>query len=370
MVLDSCTAILFARLRYEHKALKFAIFKTIKIFTEIGANLLLFLVVPNYLKNNPDSILLNVITATPDFSYVLFAIFISCIVAGLLFIPTLINMRYPLDKRIWKMMMIYSIPLMIAGLPGILNDFLDRILFRFFNIGTDLWRSELGIFQAVSKLAVIMSLFIQMFRFAAEPFFFAQAKEKGSKELYALVMEYFVAFCMLIFLSVLLYIDILQYFIGADFRAGLGVVPILLFSYVLLGMLYNVSMWYKLSGKTTYAIYITFSGLIVTTLINLFFLPIYSYWAAAVGHLASYLVMFCISLYLGNKYYPIPYRWRRIVSFIIVALLIYTLSQLMIMVYPDINLYIKLTINTLLILAYLLYVIKAQKISLIKILKK
>ena len=157
-----------------------------------------------------------------------------------------------------------------------------------------------------------MNLFIQMFRYAAEPFFFQRAKDKGSKELYAVVMDYFTAFCGLVFLAVVGYIDIISLFLGKDFRVGIGVVPIMLLSYMLLGMLFNVSMWYKLSGKTNIAIWITLAGLLVTTVVNVVFMPRFSYWASAFGHLASYLTMFIISAILGAKYYPIPYNWKRI----------------------------------------------------------
>jgi O-antigen/teichoic acid export membrane protein len=197
-------------------------------------------------------------------------------------------------------------------LPGIVNDFLDRILFRYFDTNAEAWRSSLGLYQAAVKLAVIMNLFIQMFRYAAEPFFFRRAKEKDSLQLYATVQEYFTAFCGLVFLGVILYIDIIALILGPQFRSAVGVVPVMLLSYMLLGMLFNVSMWYKLSGKTNMAIWITLAGLAVTAIVIILFMPEYSYWAAAYGHLASYVVMFAISSVLGARYYPIPYRWGRL----------------------------------------------------------
>jgi O-antigen/teichoic acid export membrane protein len=153
-----------------------------------------------------------------------------------------------------------------------------------------------------------------MFRYAAEPFFFQRAKDKNSKELYALVMEWFTAFCGLVLLGVVGYIDVISLFLGRDFRVGVDVVPIMLLSYMILGMLFNVSMWYKLSGRTNMAIWITLAGLAVTTVVNIVFMPRYSYWASAFGHLASYLVMFVISAILGARYYPIPYKWGRILA--------------------------------------------------------
>ena len=346
LALDAITAILFAKLRQENKALRFAIFKTIKIVTETAANLVLFLWFPK----NVDSArwLLNFIPATPDFSYVIFAIFISCIVCGLLFIPEYLRMSFRLDPKLLRQMLAYSLPLMVAALPGVVNDFLDRILFRYFDTNAEAWRSSLGLYQAAVKLAVIMNLFIQMFRYAAEPFFFRRSREKDSRELYASVQEYFTAFCGLVFLGVILYIDIIALILGPQFRSAVGVVPVMLLSYMILGMLFNVSMWYKLSGKTNMAIWITLSGLAVTALVIILFMPEYSYWAAAYGHLASYIVMFAISSILGAKYYPIPYRWGRIAGIMLLMGGIYGASMLL----PEMGLALKLGIHTVLIAVY------------------
>ena len=327
LALDAATAILFAKLRQEGKALKFAILKTIKIITETAANLVLFLWFPSHVDAAPW--LLRFIPATPDFSYVIFAIFISCIVCGLLFVPDLLKFSFRLDPKLLRQMLAYSLPLMVAALPGVVNDFLDRILFRYFDTNADAWRSSLGLYQAAVKLAVIMNLFIQMFRYAAEPFFFRRAKEKDSRVLYASVQEYFTAFCGLVFLGVILYIDIIALILGPQFRSAVGVVPIMLLSYMILGMLFNVSMWYKLSGKTNMAIWITLAGLAVTAVVIVLFMPKYSYWAAAFGHLASYIVMFVISSVLGAKYYPIPYRWGRLGSILLLMGAIYGGSLLL-----------------------------------------
>ncbi len=183
LLMDNTTAIIFARLRYEHKALKFAVIKTLKIFTEVGANLVLYLAMPKRFAANPDHWLLNFVSATPDFSYAIFAIFLSCILCTILLLPDILHLRFKADGKLWKELLLYALPLMIAGLPGVLNDFLDRVLMRFLNADPVMWRADLGVYQAGVKIAVIMSLFIQMFRYAAEPFFFQRQKEKGSKEL-------------------------------------------------------------------------------------------------------------------------------------------------------------------------------------------
>ncbi len=329
LALDSVTAILFARLRYQQKALKFAIFKTLKILTELGFNLLLFLVMPAYFATHPQCILLDFIPSVPDFSYIIFAVFISCVVCSLLFIPDLLKIKITLNKKLLRQMLVYSLPLMIAGLPGIINESLDRILFRFFAPDGIDWRSDLGVYQAAVKLAVIMNLFVQMFRYAAEPFFFSREKEKGSKVMYANVMEYFVAFCMLIFLGILMYMDLIGLILGSDFRGALDTIPLMLISYMIVGMIFNVSMWYKLSGDTKYAIRITLSGLAITAIINILLMPHISYWASVWAHVLSGLGMLLYSLYLGNRYYPIPYNWKRICSHIFAGISIFIIFTLL-----------------------------------------
>ena len=360
LALDSITAIMFAKLRQESKALKFAIFKTVKIITETVANLVLFIWFPHHLDSA--RWLLHFIPATPDFSYVIFAILISCVACVILFIPDFLKLSFKLDAKLLRQMLAYSLPLMVAALPGIVNDFLDRILFRYFDTNAEAWRSSLGLYQAAVKLAVIMNLFIQMFRYAAEPFFFRRAAEKDSNKLYASVQEYFTAFCGLVFLGVILYIDIIALILGPQFRSAVGVVPVMLLSYMLLGMLFNVSMWYKLSGKTNMAIWITLSGLAVTALVIVLFMPKYSYWAAAYGHLASYVVMFTISAVLGAKYYPIPYRWGRLAAIILTMGAVYGASLLIdAHVFVDVLLgqsptglvVAKLGVHTVLILGYI-----------------
>ena len=377
---DSITAILFAKLRQEHKALKFALLKTVKILTETGANILLFFGFAALCRNtaaetgkavsdltSSDLWLLNFISPSPDFSYVIFAILLSCIVCMLLFVPDLLEFRFSFDRKLARQMLAYSLPLMVAALPGIVNDFLDRILFRFFDTGSEVWQSSLGIFQAGVKISVIMSLFVQMFRFAAEPFFFQRAADRDSRELYAVVMEYFTAFCGLIFLGVILYIDVISLILGRDFRAGISVVPIMLLSYMILGMLFNVSMWYKLSGKTGVAIYITMAGLVVTAAVNMIFMPKYSYYAAAWGHLASYVVMFVVSAVLGNRYYPIPYKWGRIACIFAAMGVFYGIASVVDRFFFDgvtfaasvSGMVLKLAVNTVFILLYMLFVWKA-----------
>lgn len=355
---DSVTAILFAKLRCEGRAWKFAVFKIVKILVEAGMNVLLFLWYPGHAAVHPDNLLSGLIPPVPDFSYPIFSILVSCAVVFVLFIPELLRLGISSDGRTVKDMLRYSLPLMVAGLPGVMNDFLDRIVFRFFNVDDTLWRADLGVYQAAVKVAVIMSLFVQMFRFAAEPFFFSSAGTKDFRKVYASVMEYFVMFCMLIFLGVMFYLDIIQLIVGRDFRAGMDIVPVMLLAYMMMGMLFNVSMWYKLSDRPSFAIYITLAGLLVTAVINIVFLPVYSYRASAWAHFLSYLVMLVLSVVLGRKYYPIPYRWGRILAVTVSGLLLYAAG----MALPEsLPMGWRLALRTVLILVYLAGLVMAGK---------
>ncbi|MDR3184713.1 MAG: oligosaccharide flippase family protein [Prevotellaceae bacterium] len=360
LAIDSITAILFARLRFEYHAAKFTVFKSVKIAAELGFNFLLFFGAPAYFAAHPDSWLLHFVSATPDFSYILFAIFLSCIVALVLFIPDLRTIKPRFDKTLWRQMTVYALPLMIAGLPGVANEFIDRILFRYFLPGDVVWQEQLGLFQAGVKIAVLMSLFIQMFRYAAEPHFFAGEKNKQAPMHLAVVMNHFTAFCMAIFLFVMFYIDAIGLLLGKDFRAGLDIVPVMLGAYVLLGMSFNISMWYKLSGKTHYAVYITTAGLLVTVAVNVLFMPAYGYHAAAWGHFFSYLVMVILSAWLGARHYPVPYNWLKLWAYISVALALFFLSG-----WIDIHaLWGKWTVNAILLLAYVAFWLRCEKIKL------
>jgi len=245
--------------------------------------------------------------------------------------------------------MIYSLPLMIAGLPGILNDFSDRLLFRFLIPEDVSWRAQMGIYQAGIKLAVLINLFIQMFRYAAEPFFFGQSEDKNAPGTYSRVLDYFTGFTMLVYLGILLYIDLFGLILGENYREGIVVVPVMALAYVMLGIYFNISIWFKLSGKTGYAVLITSAGLAVTLLVNLLFLPRYGYIAAAWGHLASYLTMTVICALMGRKRYPIPYNWPRNGFYIAAGVGLYLFSQL----FSRMDLLPKLVINTGILLVYL-----------------
>jgi O-antigen/teichoic acid export membrane protein len=359
LAIDCFTAILFAELRFQNKAFKFALYRTIKIISEVCFNLFLFLIIPKYFLSHPGSFLLKFIPARPDYGYILLAILLSCIVSLLLFVPRLLKVNYLFSKVQFKELLLYSLPLMIAGLPGVANDFISRIFFRFFAPATSPWQDQLGIFNANVKLAVFMVLFVQMFRYAAEPFFFSTSNRDDMKKIYADVMKYFVAFCVLIFLGIAMYPEIFALLLGKDFRIGIGVLPIMLIANILLGIVFNLSMWYKLSGKTRYALTITLLGLGVNVVINIIFMPVYGYMAAAWGYLFSYLTMVVFSYYLSRKYYPIPYEWKTIVLYFVTGIALYLLS---VFIAPPMLL-ARIALNTLYIIGFVVFVLKREHIG-------
>ena len=366
LAIDSFTSILFARLRHERKAIKFATFRIIKIFSEILFNLLFIFVFPIYLKSNPDTVFLKILSPVPDYSYILAAILCSCIVSLILFIPTIIRTSFKFSGKTMKAVLIYSLPLMIAGLPGVANDTIDKILYRFIAPESDLWNTQLGIYSANVKLAVIILLFIQMFRYAAEPFFFSSANQPDIKKVYANIMKYFTAFCMIIFVFIVMYLDVIGLILGKDFRSGVEIVPIMLLANVLMGVNMNLAMWYKLSEKTNIAILITLSGFAATILINLVFVPYYGYYAAVAAHLISYLVMIVISYWISLKHYRIPYQWSRITLFIVSGIFICLAS----LVFLQLPMAPKLAINTILLLIYMLFIGYMEKINVLQILQR
>ncbi|MDR1552033.1 MAG: oligosaccharide flippase family protein [Prevotellaceae bacterium] len=360
LAIDSFTAVIFARLRYQQKALKFGILKIIKILSETAFNLILFLGFPTYAAAHSDSFLLKFLSPSPDGGYILFAILGSCIISLILFLPTLLRTKFSFSPTLWKQLMIYAIPIVLSQLPGVLNDVTDRILFRFFSPEGESSSDLVGIFSANAKLAVFMTLFVQMFRFAAEPFFFSQSNKDDQKKIYVDVMKYFVIFCVFIFLFVALYLDIFKLFIGNAFRAGIGVVPVMLMANIFLGINFNLSMWYKISEQTKFAVNITLSGLLATVIINAAFMPYFGYYAAAFGHFFSYLIMIIVSWRLCKKHYFIPYEWKTITIYIAAGVALFILSRIV----ATSNSLINFAINSVFILAYLYFVIRKEKIDL------
>lgn len=324
LVFDSVASIPFARLRSENKALRFAVIK----FSEIGITVLLnifFIVVCRQaFENDSNSFFGKMYNPEIGVGYIFISNLIASSLKLLLLVPQLKGVLGGIDKKLLRKMFNYSFPMVIIGFAGIINEMLDRAILKFLLTGTPKENMEqLGIYGACYKLSILMTLFIQAFRYAAEPFFFSHAKEKESRKIYADVMKYFVIVCATIFLLVTLYIDFFKYFIGKDFREGLAVVPILLMANLALGVYVILSIWYKLTDRTLLGSFVSLGAAVFTILLNMAFIPRYGYLASAWTHLVCYAGMAVVSYLLGQKYYPVEYDLKNIFKYIFVSLLFY-----------------------------------------------
>jgi len=331
---DVLASLPFAKLRQEGRAIKFAILKFTNIFINIGGNIFFLMLAKDNTNEALEAFHIPALAGFYSEAIGVGYIFIINLVASasmiLLFIPDLLKTKFEFSKDLLKQMLIYSTPLLVAGLAGIANEVIDRILLKFLIVSPSgvgdsqkYVMSQIGIYGANYKLSILMTLFIQAFRYAAEPFFFAQNKEKNAKNVYADVMKYFVIFCLLIFLGVTLYIDIVKDFISEPYWEGLKIVPILLFANLFLGVIYNLSVWYKLTDKTKYGAGFAIFGATITLVLNIILIPKFGYLGAAWATFFCYFSMMIASYLFGQKHFKIKYPIGRIAIYCVFALSLY-----------------------------------------------
>lgn len=351
---DAMTSIPFALLRQQGRPAKFAIVKNINIISNILLNIYFLMLCP-YMQHK-SNISLPFYDATIGVGYV----FISNLAASIITLPLLSKeilwMKKGFDPTLWRKMIAYGLPLLIVGLGGMVNETLDRAIMKYLLPAGKGTLSQVGIYGANYKLSVLMSLFIQAFRFAAEPFFFSHAKTLDKKIIYARVMDYFVIVCLGIFLIVTLYIDLLKYFIGERFYEGLKVVPVLLLANLCLGVYYNLSIWYKLSDQTSKGAIISLIGAGVTIGLNIWWIPVFGYVGSAWATFLCYFSMMLICYGMGMKYYPIPYHIRHILSFTGIALILFFAGWFCRNTFSTGNLMRTLGINSALFLVFIMAV--------------
>lgn len=314
---DAITAIPFAKLRLENKAFKFAFIKLINIGVNIIGNLFFLLFCPWALQDS-SSIFYSLASSvySPDFSvgYVFISNLLASLVTFFLLLPDMLKAGISFKKNLWIRMMKYSLPLLVGGLAGITNEMFSRVSMKY-QLNEDVAMHELGIFGACYKVAVLMTIFIQTFRFAAEPFFFSQSKDKDAKWLYAEVMKWFVIACSAIYIGVLLFMNVVKYFIGETYHEGLSIVPVLLMANIFLGIFFNLSIWFKLNDKTQFGAWLAIFGAILTIGLNYFLIPLYGYEGASWATFIVYLSMMLASYFLGRTYYPIPYSMKKVIGY-------------------------------------------------------
>ncbi len=330
---DAIATIPFARLRQQNRPLRFATIKLINIGINIGSNLFFILLCPYLLKNYPQSELSVFISGFFNPNDLVGYIFISALLASaatlILLIPDMRLRSYAFDFGIWKKMLKYTWPLMIVAIAGSINLSLDKILLAKLLPGKSEAEimAQVGIYGACYKVSIIMTLFIQTFRYAADPFFFAEARKSDSRQIYADVLKYFTILAALIFLATTLYLDVVIRFIGSSYREGRDVIPILLMGNLFLGIFYNLSFWYKLSDRTIYGALFSIIGALITIVLNVLLIPTLGYYGSAWAAFAAYFAMMALSYFIGRKYYPIPYPVFKIVFYLGFALAIYFVSQ-------------------------------------------
>ena len=337
VAMDAIQSIPFAYLRYKKRPIKFAALKLLFIFLNIALNLFYYVI----LEGN-------------DVGYAFLFNLVCTSVVMVCMIPELRGFTYVLDKELLKRMLRYSLPLVILGVAGILNQVADKIIFPFVYPDEAEATIQLGIYGAASKIAMIMAMFTQAFRFAYEPFVFGKSKEKDNREMYAQAMKFFIIFTLLAFLAVMFYLDILRHVIGRDYWDGLRVVRIVMGAEIFMGIYFNLSFWYKLIDETRWGAYFSLTGCIILILMNIFLIPKYGYIACAWAGFTGYGVAMLLSYFVGQKKYPIQYDLKAIGMYVLLAAVLYVAAE-----YVSIdNIYLRMAYRTVLLLLFIAYVVK------------
>lgn len=337
IAMDAIQAIPFAYLRYKNRPIKFAALKMLFIFASIALNIVYFV----FMKGTDvgAAFLINLICTS---------LVMVCLISELR------GFRYTLDRDLVKRMFRYSFPVLILGIAGILNQVVDKIIFPFVYPDEAEAAVQLGIYGATSKIAMIMAMFTQAFRFAYEPFVFGKSREKDNRQMYAQAMKFFIIFTLLAFLAVMFYLDILRYVIGRDYWEGLKVVPIVMAAEMFMGVYFNLSFWYKLTDETKWGAYFSITACTIVILMNVFLIPVYGYVACAWAGFTGYAVAMLLSYFVGQKKYPINYDLKSIGGYVLLALVIYAVGEWM----PLENTVLRLLFRTVLLAVFIAYIIK------------
>ncbi len=343
--MDAFGSIPFAYLRYKKRPMKFAVLKLLMIFINIAFNIFFLVICPKV----QDSALVSWFYR-PDYGvgYVFVANLISTLSVTLMLLPDILAEKYAFSFSQLKQILRYSLPLLILGIAGVMNQTLDKILFPFLYPGDA--SSELGIYGACFKIAMVMMMFTQAFRYAYEPYIFSKHKDKNSVEAYADAMKYFIIFSLLILLGMIVYLDLLKLIIAPSYWVGLKVVPIVLWAYVFQGIFFNLSLWYKLTDKTRFGAYFSIIGCFITLIINVAFVPRFSYMASACASLVCYFVIMLLSYFIGKKYLYVPYDLRCIGFYILLTTVI--LAVYYAVRFISGNAVVSMAVGTLLLILY------------------
>lgn len=354
VAIDAFTCIPFAYLRYKGKAYRFAGIKILSILLNIGLNIFMLIVCPRIYEHHPDAIRWFY---TPGYGvgYVFVINVATTVFTFLCLLPDMLpGFRARLDITLLKRMLRYSFPILILGIAGIFNQTADKILFPFLFEDKTYANEQLGIYGACFKIAVVMIMFTQAFRYAYEPFIFAKNKSEDNKKAYAEAMKYFIIFALFIFLGVMFYIDILKHFVGSAYYPGLRVVPIVMLGELFFGIYFNLSLWYKLIDQTQWGAYFSTIGCVLTVTIILLFAPTYGYMACAWASFFCNLLMMILSYFIGQKKFPIRYDMKSAVIYFIVATVLFAAGMLV----PIQSEWLRLGYRTVLLFIFIGFMIK------------
>ncbi len=362
IAVDTIAVIPFAKLRQEQRPLKYAFIKVMGILCTIVLTVWFVAYSPQFIIRHPYTLYAEYFGNLPTTALLLIANLVGSIITLLLLNKEWLQFRGKVDFVLWKQILLYSLPFIVIGLGGMINEVIDRIMLsRLFNGTATEAKAVTATYNFSYKLAIFITLFIQAFKMAAEPFFFNQSKEKNATETYAKVMHWFVITLCIAFLFTTLYIDVFKFFIGPQYRYGLGVVPILLAANVCLGIYYNLAVWYKVTDKLMYGMGITLFGAIVTIGINFYFIPIFGMFACAWATLICYGSMMLLSYYFGQKHYKVPYDLRSMGVYFLITSILFLLQNLI--SHEFISVKIRVIFGSCFFLFFLMVVIKKESIK-------
>lgn len=332
---DTLSVIPFAKLRQEGRPRRFAFIKVLNILTSVFLTVYFLGVCPKIAQHNPDSIFLKFYNSSIDIGYYIIANIVASIITLILLFKEFIDFKFEFEFDLWKKVMNYSYPLIIVGFGGMINELLSRLVYtRVVKLSYEEAQHQLGVFGANFKVAVLITIFIQVFRMGAEPFFFNKSKDDDAKKTYARVMKFFVIACCFMWLAIATNLSLIKYFAygsnAKEYSEGLSIIPILSMGSVFLGIYYNLTIWYKLTNKTMYGAWITLAGAVITIVLNIWWIPVFGYNGSAWATFVCYGFMMVISYTLGQKYYLIPYAWKKLLAYIFIVVILFLIHKLFI----------------------------------------
>lgn len=359
---DALSTLAFARLRFEGRPIKFATIRIAGIIVNIAFTFFFLSVCPAIKKNNPNSFIGTFYNPGLGVGYVIIANLIQSVVTFLLLSKEFFQFKWQFNGRLWRQIILYSAPLVLAGFAGMINETFDRIMLRWWTSAptNDTALLQVATYGACYKLSILITLFIQAFRMGAEPFFFKQAHGQQPQKVYARVMKFFVITICFMFLVVVLFLDVWKHFIKKPlYWEGLGVVPVLLLANMFLGIYYNLSIWYKLSNKTMAGAWITLVGAVITLGINYLFIPRFGYMACAWATFFCYGSMMVVSYLWGQKQYPVPYAWKKLLAYMAISVALYGLYRLF--TYAEFGIWIDRSFAAILMFSFTIFVLNVER---------